>query len=697
MWRVPGAMPWTESQALLDALPDMVVGLDEQFALILANDRCRTSLGWGPEQLGRPALEFVHPDDVNVVATSMVSIRGKPVGTPIEFRIADAEGHWHWIELIGSALCDDRTAPAYLCVARDITDRRKWEVANGDLERFQQVVQHAPSITLLLDANGMITSANNAFNRILGYDKSTVIGASLMSFATNDTAGRLEASMQASIETKLPQAVEVMMTHATERPGRRALRFEIRNLLDDPVVDGLVVTGHDISDVYSSRSELEFLARHDGLTGLANRALLWETMDRLVSQQTSLAVFFIDLDGFKLVNDEFGHQAGDELLQRVGRRLGLATRPGDLIARVGGDEFAVVSPGVTALSLAEPMAERLVSALSAPFDLARGRVRIGASVGIALGGEQSTVAGLLADADDAMYAAKAGSHQKQSSRTLRRRPSEHRVEMVEALKRGIQRGEIVAYLQPLIDIASDEVVSFEALARWSHPEQGLLSAVSFFQIAEDGLLDVEVGNTVLESACRTLEAAGSFVDHTKLRVNLSIGQRTDPRLAGRIIDELQLVQWSPDRVIVEISERAIQSRRLAWTETNIESTIDELRAGGIILSLDNFGSDASSLTLLGAHPFAAVKIDRTLVAGMGASKRVHALVVAVIAASKALGLTVVAEGVETVAQLDELRSLGVHQAQGNLISEPLSPAEVLPWLARRRQVVARAGHSAGRR
>jgi len=394
-----------DHEALLDASPDALFVIDGHGQLVYANRTAEEMLGWNAAELaGRTVLDLVHPDDLMLVLSSLEVVHGKPVGTPIEVRVRDDQGAWRWLEVVGRDGAVAGGIEGIVCTARDLTRRRMWEVAAADVTRFQQVVQHAAAILMLLDADGTVTSVNGAFGRLLGHDPSVVVGARLAGFAAAGHERDVTDAIASAVHTRTA-TVEVPM-RANRRADAIPIRLEIVNLLDDQVVDGFVVTGHDVSELQEMKSRLEHLATHDSLTGLPNRAMLQDRLHVLVSARRPLAVMYVDLDRFKPVNDRLGHEVGDELLALVSQRLTGVVDAGDLVARVGGDEFVVLALGVTERSSASGLADRLERALGVPYSSRSGIVEIGASVGFAVAGPDSTAAGLLAEADRVMYARK---------------------------------------------------------------------------------------------------------------------------------------------------------------------------------------------------------------------------------------------------------------------------------------------------
>ena len=666
-------------EALAGAMPDPVLVVDTDVILHYVNPACAEVFGWRPEVwLGKSILDLVHPDDVANVLSSTGTMQAKRVGTPVEVRVRLADGSWKWVEIVGYNALDIEGLHGLVVVARDVTRRRMWEVAGSDTVRFQQVVQHASSVTLLLDRDGEITSVNAAFTRLLGHDVSHVIGRRLISFCAPDDVNDLEFSIEKAGSEVKPVSCEASMRHLDAVRPPLPMRFEIVNLLDDPVVEGLVVTGYDVSDLHHARRTLEHLARHDALTGLANRSVLLDELERVVGEHRTAAVVFIDLDRFKPVNDLLGHESGDELLRKVSERLLDSVRPGDLVARVGGDEFVVVAYDVADRAQGQALCDRIDGTLSMPYLLIEGPVRVTASVGLALVDDDATVTGLLADADLAMYEAKAARRgEPERSVSQRQRNANERRRLADDLAAGLGRGEVVAYLQPIVSMELGATTGLEALVRWQHPERGLLTPAAFLDLAEDAGLDLLLGDVVLRSACAAMRDVDPAVS---LSMNLSVTQLADRALCDRINGILAEYEMEPERLMVEITEHATLTRRAGGGKVSPEHTLDELRALGASLCLDDFGTGYSSLTHIRRYPLTAIKIDRSFVAGVCDHPEDRAVIAAMVGMAGALDLEVVGEGVETEEQLVALRTLGCDKAQGYLIARPLPPGDVANWM-----------------
>lgn len=659
-------------------LPDVVLVVDGSFHLRYANQVGKDGFGWDPaEWVGRPIIDLVHPDDLPHVVSSMGTVQGKRAGTPIEIRVRTADGSWRWVEFIGSDAQAVDGVNGVVVVVRDITQRRMWEVAASDTEIFRQLVQHGSSITLLLDASGLITSVNAAFTRLLGHDPSLTVGRHLGTFCSPGDDTTLNAALDRCRESGAPVTVEVLMRQVGPDTIGRPIHLEIVNLLDDPIVAGFVVTGHDVSDLHLARLSLEHMARHDALTGLANRSVLLERLDDLLQRHESAAAVFIDLDRFKPVNDLFGHDAGDELLRQVATRLTNIVRPDDIVARVGGDEFVVLVTGLDDRQHAQVLAERIDAALAEPYLLAEGPARVTASVGLSTTVSDSSATSLLADADRAMYVAKAERRGEPISRDpLRQRSANERRRLADELTIGLRRGEIVAHLQPIVSMADGHPVAVEALARWNHPRLGALGPLSFLALAEDAGLDLALGDTVLFSACMAV----ADLPELGLGINLSVAQLADQGLRDRVASILSATGVPPERLTVEITERDTLARRAGAGRAAPERTLLELRELGAKLVLDDFGTGYSSLTHIRRFPLSGIKIDQAFVAGAAEHAEDRAVIAAIIGMAKALDLSVVGEGVEQREQYDMLAELGCGFVQGFLIARPMDADQLHQWL-----------------
>jgi diguanylate cyclase (GGDEF)-like protein/PAS domain S-box-containing protein len=666
-------------EALVGALPDALIVVDTEIKLLYVNQAGAEMLGWKPERwIGRTILDLVHPDDAASVLSSTMTMQDKSVGTPVEVRVRSSDGSWKLIEIVGRNALDDAGIHGLVVSMRDITKRRMWEVAESDTVRFQQVVQHAPSITLLLELDGTVSSANAAFTRLLGHDLSNVLGRRLITFCAGDGSGVLSEALDRASVSERPVSCEVSMRVLDLDAPPKPMRFEIANLLDDPVVAGLVVTAYDVSDLHTTRRSLEHLERHDALTGLANRSVLLEQLEQVIDLHTKAAVVFIDLDRFKPVNDLLGHESGDELLRVVGERLRQIIRPGDLVARVGGDEFVVLALGVDDRQTGQAMCDRIDATLSMPYLLSEGPVRVTASVGLALVEDEATVTGLLADADLAMYEAKAARRgEPERSNTQHQRNANERRRLADDLAAGLSRGEVVAYLQPLVSMTGGNTVGVEALVRWHHPERGVLAPGAFLDLAEDAGLDLLLGDVVLRSACA---AVRDLDPQIYLSVNLSVAQLADRGLCERVRTILAEHHIAPERLMVEITEHATLTRRPGGGRVSPEHTLDELRSLGASLCLDDFGTGYSSLTHIRRYPLTAIKIDRSFVAGVIDHPEDRAVIAAMVGMAAALDLQVVGEGVETEEQLRALAQLGCDVAQGYLMSRPMHPSKLAEWM-----------------
>ena len=483
------------------------------------------------------------------------------------------------------------------------------------------------------------------------------------------------------------------MVLAAAKAGETLTRVVTRNGRSIRVVDqpkkggGWVATFEDITEWQQVQEQISHMARHDALTNLPNRTLFREQLEkalRLAKRSDQLAVFCLDLDHFKEINDTLGHPVGDALLKEVARRLGECVTEHDTVARLGGDEFAVVQfcsdcdPSAVAL-----LASHIVEKIGEPYDIGGHQLVVGVSIGISLAPEDGKNPDeLLKKADLALYRAKAdgrGTYRFFETGMDARAQARRILEL--DLRAALQRHEFEVYYQPIRDVASDEVVAFEALVRWNHSLRGLISPVNFIPLAEETGLIVRLGDWVLRQAC--MDAAG-WPQDVDVAVNLSPVQFKNPNLVSSVKAALAASGLAPNRLELEITESVL----LQNSETTL-AVLHELRAFGVRISLDDFGTGYSSLSYLRSFPFDKIKIDRSFVSELATRDDSMAIVRAVTGLGKSLGIVTTAEGVETEAQFELLRREGCTQAQGYLFSQPRPAAEVNAMLSRpRARIVA---------
>ncbi len=430
-------------------------------------------------------------------------------------------------------------------------------------------------------------------------------------------------------------------------------------------------------ELLSKNARINFMAHHDVLTGLPNRLRFHEQLDEALGRRLrygdGVALLCLDLDHFKQVNDMLGHPTGDALLKEMAARLRGCVREGDAIARLGGDEFAVLQCGARQPEAASKLAQRIVEALSAPYDLGADRAVVGASVGIALAAPDLFSADvLLRSADMALYQAKANgrgtfcffengmNEQMQARRALE-------LDLREALA----RGEFEVFYQPLFDLRTQYVCGFEALLRWRHPERGLVTPTAFIPLAEELGIIIPIGEWVVAQACKE---AATWPDGVTVAVNLSPVQFRSPGLVGAVRRALADSGLPPRRLELEITESA-----LLHDSEAVLATLHQLRATGLRTALDDFGTGYSSLSYLRSFPFDKLKIDQSFVREMAYRPDCLAIVISVLGLARELGMATTAEGVETEDQLERLRAAGCTQVQGFLFARPRPAAEIRHW------------------
>jgi diguanylate cyclase (GGDEF)-like protein/PAS domain S-box-containing protein len=556
---------------------------------------------------------------------------------------------------------------------RDISEREQQARAlHQARRRFQQAFQSAPTGMALvrLDDN-RIVDANQSLADMLRYDVRELVGCTLREFTHPDDV-RAAQPHRARLELGIVDSFRI-----DQRYRRRDGEFVwARTRVSTTEDNGQLLAITHIEDVTEQRraaEQLRYAARHDDLTGLPNRAFLMHKLhDRLATAEVGeVAVLFIDLDQFKVVNDSLGHEVGDDLIREAARRMRSVLRDDDVLARFGGDEFIVVMTG-------EPVdvAERLRRAIHPPVTIGDHELYVTASIGYSTNHEPNMSPNeLLRDADAAMYRAKArGRDCVEAFEVGGHETGVQALRTAGELRRGIERGEIVPYYQPIVDLGSGRVLGYEVLARWLHPDRGLLPPGEFLPLAEESGLLTELGNRMLRDSLAQLarwRATGHPFAQCYLSVNVGTRQLVDPAFFDSVSTALGETGIDADSLWLEITETALLSDVKAATVA-----LRELRSLGLHLSVDDFGTGYSSLTYLRRFPVETIKIDRSFVSGLGIEQEDTTIVEAVVKLGQSLGLDVVAEGIESPLQLSRLRELGCDRGQGYLFGRP-RPAELV--------------------
>ncbi len=434
-----------------------------------------------------------------------------------------------------------------------------------------------------------------------------------------------------------------------------------------------------VAALRDSEAKLSHQALHDPLTGLPNRTLLLDRLRMALAERgdPQVAMLFVDLDGFKVVNDSLGHDAGDALLVKAAQRISGVLRPADTAARIGGDEFAILCKTPTRLSTGMSVAERIIDALASPFVIAEREAFVTASIGIAA--HDGTPEELLRDADVAMYRAKAsGKGGYAVFEPEMRVDAMWRLELEADLQRALEQRELVLHYQPIVELEEAQIVGFEALVRWQHPERGLLPPVAFIPLAEETGLIKPLGAWVLREACRQMVAWHAEAPQGRtfyMSVNLSAHQIADERVINDVRDALATSALRPESLVLELTETALM--------VDIDASalrLHTLSQLGVQIAVDDFGTAYSSLHYLQQFPIGILKIAKPFIDGLATGDSEAAMARAITNLGRNLGLDMVAEGIEQSEQLALLRELSCPHGQGSLFSPPLPPEEVTPEL-----------------
>lgn len=550
-----------------------------------------------------------------------------------------------------------------------------------DAARFRAMTEHATDLTLVFDAGGKATYASASHAAILGRMPGGMLGLGFYdAFGPSGVAQLVEAFEK--IEPGHSERLELAARHADG--SARTIEGVLRNAVADPAIGGFIFNAQDVSAAKVAQQQLDVAATHDVLTGLPNRRFLASRLDEALATRAGdaqLAVLFIDLDRFKDVNDVLGHVAGDALLCQVASRLTGAVREGDLVGRIGGDEFVVLLSRTRDGEESIDVARRIRDTIAQPYDVATREIVIGASVGIALAGADLDAAALLRHADVAMHSAKRRRDGLAIFSKLQDERAVRRLTMSTALHNAIENDDFVLHFQPQIDVRTGAVRGAEALVRWEHPERGLLYPDFFLPLAEEiGEMD-RLTDWILREAIKRVRRWSRAGHGLRVAVNLSAHDLRDDRLAEVVPRLLAAHGVEAALLCLELTETTVM--------TEAESAAYCLRGlseRGVRISIDDFGTGYSAIAHLKQFPVDEIKIDKQFVLNMEHDPEDAAIVASTIDLAHRLGVEVVVEGVERASTLEAIKALGAEYAQGYAIGRPLAPSAFDAWIYERRGV-----------
>ena len=555
-------------------------------------------------------------------------------------------------------------------------ERAEAEVRRRE-ERFRALVQDSSDVVSIIDRAGRTRYVSPAIEHLTGMRPDEFMAAEYQRWLhTDDHADAAEVFEQALADPGGEHRIELRLWHANGE--LRWMEVTLRSLLDNPAVDGLVATYRDVTERRAIQERLLHDANHDLLTGLSNRAAFLRGLQdsfRDAEPPRTPAVLFVDLDGFKLVNDTHGHQSGDALIIAVAAMLRRSVLGSDIVGRLGGDEFGIVLTGVSSSDDAVTVAKRILAEMDHPVPVGEHQLYARASIGVAVAGPGDTDADqLLHRADIAMYGAKRRrTHSFQLYVDGMRDPDVDAVALDDELRQAVGNGELRLHYQPIVALDGGDLIGFEALMRWQHPTRGLLPPSEFIPLAEQTGTISELGAWALEHASRQVLIWQRQVPagrRLKLSVNLSPHQLERPDLVAEVLSILARTGFHPADLVLEVTETALVKDQSAIP------LLTALRAEGIRIALDDFGTGYSSLRYLTLLPVDILKIDRCFVAELNGTGSASAVAEAMVRLAQVLHLETVAEGIEDAAQLTELTLLGCQSGQGYHFARPLEPDAV---------------------
>jgi len=629
-----------------------------------------------PQPLDEPWEAFINrvdEADRERVGNALTSKLLNSEAVSVEFRLADSAGPIRRMEAHAKAYGTGGVVQRVVGILQDVTQRHHDEAM---LRQSSVVFRTTAEAIVISDARHQIVAANDAYSRITGYHENEALGLDPDILLRVSPAFEQYADcFQAGSDGFWQGEVRCHRRDGSEFPAWQSVSV-VRDANDQAT--HFVTAFSDVTAIYDAQQKLQHLAHHDPLTGLPNRILfdqrLQYAIEQAIRNEQRCLLLFLDLDGFKVINDTLGHAIGDELLRVVGARLRSVLRSSDTIARLGGDEFVILA-GSFNLDYATRLADKILDQLRVPVAVSRESLSVTGSIGIAVYPDNGTDSQeLMRAADMAMYTAKAEGRNRYHfyAKDMSER-AHQRMEIEQGLRRALATDGLVVHYQPRVDLASRRIVGVEALVRWQHPERGMISPANFIGIAEECGIIEQLGRWVLSRACcemgdivRGMPAGEIF----HVAVNVSARQFLGVDFVAIVRSVLDETGFPASALELEITESTLQA-----TERSL-SILHDLENLGVAVSIDDFGTGYSSLSVLRDLPIQRIKIDRSFIVDLPASQNQRAVVEAIVALSRAMSMQITVEGIEYAAQATILLELGCQEGQGYLFARPLPLVEL---------------------
>lgn len=635
------------------------------------SDQIYRVLGLNPQRVSpsyETLVDAIYDEDRGPVSRTVEAAVSNQLDYDIEHRIVNPDGEIRYVRQQGE-VCNDGEQVRVVGTLQDVTQMRS---ADEQMKKLSTAIEQTADSVMITDKNGVIEYINMAFTAMTGYEKKDVLGKTPSILKS----GKQSRSFYRRLWNTISRG-EVFSDIVINRRCNGTYYYEEKTITPQKNCYGQIThyisTGKDITERMLNQERLNHLAHHDSLTGLPNRTLLLDRLEQAMARtrwhERKVAVMFLDMDRFKVINDSLGHDFGDKLLKSIAERLCQYVRDGDTIARLGGDEFAVVLNDVASIEDVSLVVDKIIDSMQKPFDLDGRELFITTSIGVALfpdDGDNGQA--LLKKADVAMYHAKAtGKNNAQFYSDEDESKALEKLSLETCLRHALEREEFFLQYQPQLHLSSGRISGLEALLRWRHPDNYVVPPLHFIPLLEETGMIISVGEWVLRNAClQEKQRQDAGLTPHRVAVNISIHQFRQKGFVKKVEAILNETKLEPSCLELEVTEGVFIDNMQATAEV-----ISELHELGVHTSIDDFGTGYSSMNYLRRLPFDALKIDRSFVKDVNRSKDDAAITSAIITLAHSMGMEVIAEGVETVGQLDFLSSQGCDAIQGFWYSPPL--------------------------